>query len=247
MSTIFEWNQQEMYKLLDSCDSDDMLEYIWKYSEKNHQILESGCGLCRWVKFLSTRGYDITGLEFSQKTLEMVAQEWPDLKTVTGDVLCNPFKDDTFDLILSVGVVEHFEEGPNGPLKDLHRILKPGGVAIISTPCFNTLRKYKYKLKRVKNSKYAVWPVHGDFYEYRFTREELLKEIKDAGLEIVEYAPISHIDGVYHDLNPREIIMKFQGWEFRPTIVATSLNRLLTAFPYFHNHMMLVVARKPTR
>jgi len=44
-----------------------------------------------------------------------------------------PFEDEKFDVITASQVIEHLQE-PDGFLKEIYRVLKPGGYAIISTP-----------------------------------------------------------------------------------------------------------------
>ncbi len=95
------------------------------------------------MRFLNDRGYDITGIEFSGETVAMVNERWPDLDVVQGDCERSPFPDGTFDGALSFGVVEHWKEGPQAPLKDLLRVLKPGGKAYVTVPCFNAVRRIK--------------------------------------------------------------------------------------------------------
>jgi ubiquinone/menaquinone biosynthesis C-methylase UbiE len=40
-----------------------------------------------------------------------------------------------------MGVVEHFEQGPHAPLDEAYRLLKPGGLAFVSVPTVNIIRR----------------------------------------------------------------------------------------------------------
>jgi SAM-dependent methyltransferase len=55
---------------------------------------------------------------------------------VLGDAHSLPFKDETFDLVIANSVLEHFHE-PWNAISEIHRILKKGGVIILSTPFFH--------------------------------------------------------------------------------------------------------------
>ena len=63
------------------------------------------------------------------------------LRIEFGDILDIPYPDGYFDAYISMGVVEHFEGGPLPPLKEAHRVLKPGGLIFVSTPTVNVLRR----------------------------------------------------------------------------------------------------------
>ncbi len=55
------------------------------------------------------------------------------LRGVLGDVRTLPFEAESFDAIYSMGTVEHFAD-TEGALKELFRVLRPGGRAIIGVP-----------------------------------------------------------------------------------------------------------------
>jgi hypothetical protein len=46
----------------------------------------------------------------------------------------------------SFGVVEHWVDGPQAPLRDIFRVLKPGAKAFIAVPSFNSVRRLKRAL-----------------------------------------------------------------------------------------------------
>ena len=55
------------------------------------------------------------------------------LNGVQGDVRTLPFRDGSFDAIYSMGTVEHFDD-TDGALREIFRVLRPGGTAIIGVP-----------------------------------------------------------------------------------------------------------------
>jgi SAM-dependent methyltransferase len=236
------------------------------------KVLEAGCGLARYVEFLSKRGFDVIGIEASQDTVDMLRKLAPRLDVRQGDVRELPFEDGSMSGIISLGVVEHFFEGPRKPLKEMFRVLKPGHYAIITVPSYNCIRRFKHKLgiynvnpvKLLKESNtirklFGKCPIeksisakvpyqyrhqHGSdrFFEYLFTKPEFEKELKNAGYTVIESVPIAFMDGVYHEFG--KAFVSFKNWAFYPNFFGTILNRLLSSIPFFHNHMHLCVVRK---
>ena len=270
MSIVFDWTEAEMQSLLASCLRDETLPILERHFSAGSGLLESGCGSARWVRFLSDRGHHVVGLEYNASTVAMVNRVWPDLDVRVGDCARSPFPDDSFDGVLSLGVVEHWQEGPSKPLQDIFRVLKPGGKAFISVPCLNTIRRIKraiwwneitaapmalakallhrcpVRLLRLNPSHlFPVYPAWGTFFEYRMLPQAFEAEVKRIGFEIIEHVPLGHIDGVYHELNPCELLVSFQDWHFRSGSLARWLDSRLSRTPFAHCHMQAVVAVKP--
>jgi SAM-dependent methyltransferase len=259
-----------MEDLLATCNSDEVLPIINRTFKPGDRLIEAGCGAGRWVRFLTDAGYQMVGLEYSDLTVTMVNDVWPDLEVVQGDCQSSQFQDSSFDGALSFGVVEHWQEGPAAPLLDLFRILKPGGKAVITVPCNNKIRQIKQllyfneliefplallktfvrrqSLRPTRYSKarpFAVFPTYGNFFEYRMTPKEFAHELRFAGFEILEHIPTAHMDGIFHELNPFKILVKWDDWKFRPSRFASYLNQVLSKNPFLHPHMQAVVVQKP--
>jgi SAM-dependent methyltransferase len=269
-SIIFSWNKTDLQSLLETCETDGVFPYIQKYIPKTSYILESGCGSGRYVRYLQDRGWNIVGLEWSQETVQIINDVWPDLKIYQGDVANSLFEDETFDAVISLGVIEHFPEGPDLPLHDIYRILKPGGVALITVPCLNTIRKikraiwwnemieiprmvYRTYIKKTpislnrfnRHYKYSVSPAYG-FYEYHMTHPEFASEIENTGFEVLEHFDFGQIDGIYHELNLFNSFIKYRDHKFIAGRAAQKLCSILSQKPYFVSHLMGVLAKKTT-
>lgn len=270
MSVLFSWQESEMQALLGSCERDGAWPLIARYFPAGSRLLEAGCGAGRWVRFLEDRGYDVTGLEYNGETVEMVRKTWPDLDVVQGDCEASPFPEGSFDGVLSFGVVEHWPEGPQKPLRDLWRVLKPGGLALVTVPCFNAVRRVKRALwwdeitrapralaGRLLKGKpkplsrldrrhlFPVFPAWGEFFEYRMSPAAFRAEVEKAGFEVVAHEPLGGMDGIYHELNPFGLLVGFRNWTFSPGRVARFLDARLSRRPFLHAHLQAIVARKP--
>lgn len=228
-------------------------------------ILDAGCGLARFVRYLSQKGFKVVGIEWNRETVSMVNTLAPDLDVRWGDISQLPFKDNSMAGVISLGVVEHFAEGPEKPLEEMLRVLKPGAHGIITVPCVNAIRRVKYalriyglrrSLRRIRKKEameednpycrhqtsFRRWPVSGRFGEYRFTKRQFEKEITEVGFSLVESVPIALMDGIYHEFGPA--FVSFRNWRFYPNVLGKSLNYLLSQIPFFHNHMHLCVVKK---
>ena len=144
------------------------------------RVLEAGCGPAHFTLALHARGYRAVGLDWGAATLERVRARHPDLELHVGDVRGTPFADGSFDAVYSPGVCEHFPEGPDAVLADAFRVLRPGGVAFVSTPYLNALRRRRWAARRAGQ---------GDFHQYVFPAGTLTTALERVGFVDVTTHP----------------------------------------------------------
>lgn len=256
MSTEFRWNHNDFEAMYQSCKDDDAVRItIQNIPSKKSRILEAGSGSGRVVKYLYDMGYKkVEGIELNKAIVKQFNKMFPDLKVIQGDILDMPYKDESFNIIASYGVIEHFVPGLSEPLIALKRVLKKNGVLIVSVPSMNLLRTIQYgwdklqdKLKFWKISHrnkgiYYIHPQFGDYFEYRLTPKQFRAACIKAGFRIVGDHPIYQIDGLYHIFGNK--FVKYINYKFCPTSFGSWLNKIISKIPFVHNHMHLLVLRR---
>ena len=89
---------------------------------ENAKILDVGCGSGTLAHFWKEQGYNITGVDISAKSLGITRGKG--VYCVEGDVTKRlPFDDNTFDLVYSDGLLEHFVD-PEHVLEEIFRVTK---------------------------------------------------------------------------------------------------------------------------
>ncbi len=214
----------------------DFLESAFlRHLPRTGKILEAGCGLGKYVLALRVRGYDCEGVEWAEETVKTVTSLRPDLPVRRGDVTALQVPDGAYAAYISLGVIEHRREGPQPFLREAHRVLARGGVAIFTVPHFNTLRRLKHRLGCYRGNIEGL-----SFYQFAYGRRELSGYLKEAGFHIVEVAGFNSLKGMSDEL-------PLLGRLFRPAPVQWRMARLLKSVRMLEDHfghMILFVCRK---
>lgn len=180
------WNARRIEEEVGACSDRAIAKYFLDYLPKDAPILEAGCGLGAWVVYLSERSYDVFGVDDDLQLIERLKEWKPSLKVGWGDVRKLPYADNALGAVISLGVVEHFEEGCNDAMIEAHRVLRPGGLLFFSVPMNNLFRK---AFAHPMRSLYIKWrKAKGDsvhFAEYRYSRKEAEALLREYGFELI--------------------------------------------------------------
>jgi len=97
------------------------------------RILEIGTGTGTLLSRLRARGYDARGVDVNAGLLDEARRWYPDapVQQVQGTGL--PFADRAFDIVMSFDVFEHIPD-TDAHLREVRRVLRPGGSYLIQTP-----------------------------------------------------------------------------------------------------------------
>ena len=153
-------------------------------------ILDAGCGVARWPIYLRRAGYRLVGLEFSHEACRIAIANDPGLPIVRADVRRKPLKGASVDAVLSLGVVEHDEAGPDAAMQEIHRVLKPGGTLILAVPYNNWWRRLVLnRLQSAVTARRRRRDWHLGFAEYRFDAREVRDFVERAGFTLSSMHP----------------------------------------------------------
>jgi len=138
------------------------------------KVLDAGCGPGLYAEELVRRGAVVTAIDASEEQLRIARERLPATTDVRQAVLGEPlpFPDASFDLVICALVI-HYVADRAAAFSEFHRVLRPGGRAIVSTqhPTIDWLRKggSYFAVQQEED----VWKTsHGD-YRVRFWREPL--------------------------------------------------------------------------
>lgn len=95
-------------------------------------VLDVGCGNGRFLGYLSEAGIDCTGVELPGKAAERAARI-PGVRVLLGNLQTLGLPPQQFDAVTLWHVFEHLPE-PRAVLREIHRLLKSGGLLYLSLP-----------------------------------------------------------------------------------------------------------------
>lgn len=129
------------------------------------KILDVGCGTGANLEMLANFG-ESEGVDVSDDALEFCKAKG--LKVHKGLAEELPFADESFDVVTALDVVEHLDDDIGG-LKEMNRVMKKSGRALIFVPAFMWL-----------------WGVQDDIsnHRIRYTKKQIVERLERSGFEI---------------------------------------------------------------
>jgi len=199
------WERTSIDKELEEAKNDypKILSAITENSHKDSVVLEGGCGLGKFLFYLREKDYkNLIGVDLTDEPLQLIKQRDSLMDVRKGDVNNLPVVDNSVDLYLSMGVIEHFESGPGKALDEAFRVIKKNGILIVAVPYLNiyrgTIRKY-FTLPLLKLFKPSFRNKNRIFYQYYYSKRDLKKFIEVSGFETLSWFYYDH----YHSKDRR--------------------------------------------
>jgi ubiquinone/menaquinone biosynthesis C-methylase UbiE len=174
-------------------------------TDKNFKMADLGCGNGRLYELIKAKNIDYYGLDLSEDLIKIAKKNHPEAKFEVGSILETPYKDNFFDLTVSVATLHHIpsKENRQAALNEIYRITKPGGKVIITNWYFwdksKHLKAISKEALRILLGKseldfgdfFMPWKsVHGNTlvnrYFHAWRKSELVKGLKKAGFSDIK-------------------------------------------------------------
>ena len=173
------WRDADFKEHLKLTPIQTSFRYIIDNFSPPSNILEAGCGLGRWVIPLAEKGFNVTGIEIEQEAVDIINKNCSlsNANVIQGDIFNMPFSDKKYDIVISLGVLEHFEQFDlqKKAIQEHIRVLKDDGIMLITVPylsfirlCFHLpfTKLVTFVRKQKKKEEY--------FSEYRYSKKEFI-------------------------------------------------------------------------
>ncbi len=162
------------------------LEVVRRWT-KPGTLLDAGCSTGLFLDQARSAGYEVEGVEFSRASADFARSHFG-LSVTDGDIHAVSAAPGSFDTITMFDVIEHVPD-PMRDLAAIHRLLKPGGTFVVSTPNIDGIFP-RLSLKVAKALDY--WP-HPEppHHLYQFSVKTLSVMLEKAGFEAGE---VHHIN-----------------------------------------------------
>lgn len=114
--------------------------------QKVDKVLDAGYGGGTFILSLHQLAKEVHGIDtmpYPEKVLKILSRENVKAKLIVGSIFKTPYRENYFDRIVCVSVLEHFKGRElNKAVKEMYRILKPGGYLVIGFPVKNIVTDF---------------------------------------------------------------------------------------------------------
>lgn len=156
------------------------------------KMLEIGAGAGFFLKAAERAGWSVDGIEVSEAAVEF-ANKQLGLRVKLEEAETLTYPDNDFDVVVMFEVIEHLF-WPARVLHSVHRVLRPGGVLVISTPNYNALSRWA-----LGPSWAVLSPGEHLYYFTELTLRRMLEQSSFCNVEIIRSFPGF---GLFETMNP---------------------------------------------
>lgn len=148
-------------------------------------VLDVGCCSSRLPIALASRGFRTVGLDFNP-----YPYRHPNLWAVRGDAMRIPFATGTFGAVLAISMVEHIglghyadplaDTGDRSAVREIARVLRPGGRALITVPSGKALTDHWKRVYDSARLRELLVPLRTERVEYAVSTAGLWRPAPEA-------------------------------------------------------------------
>ena len=162
---------EKLYHFIKSIALKNKLNLINSLQTKKGKILDIGAGTGDFLLVAKNNGWQVTGVEPSQKAKEIAKGKGVSFVEQTSEL-----ENHSFDVITMWHVLEHVPD-LDAQIKELKRVLKPSGTLLVAVPNFKSFDANHY------GKFWAAFDVPIHFWHFSKTAIKLLFEKEEMKLE----------------------------------------------------------------
>lgn len=110
--------------------------YLWFLAQVprcGERLLDVSCGAGKFLHFARQAGFATYGIDFSRVALQQTQRSTAAPAVALSNAQYLPFADNSFDVVTNIGSLEHYFDPASG-VREMARVLRPGGVAVVLLP-----------------------------------------------------------------------------------------------------------------
>jgi SAM-dependent methyltransferase len=173
----------------------------------DRDVLEAGCGEGYGADLIADVAAHVIGLDYDELTVAHARACYPRVDVRHGNLAALPLPDTSVDVVVNFQVIEHLWDQPQF-VAECARVLRPGGVLLMSTP------------NRITFSPGRDTPVN-PFHIRELNAQELTELLVDGGFAVTS------MSGVFHGLGLTALDAKHGG-----SIINAQVERALADAPW---------------
>ena len=119
-----------------------------KCVNNSRRILDVGCGSGAYCKILANQGHVVIGVDYSEAVIRKAIEKLEGSRVSYGvaDVYSLPFKDNSFDVVYSIGLFQHLSEEEKA-VDEIKRVLRDEGLLVLITLNSFSIKAIYWKVK----------------------------------------------------------------------------------------------------
>ena len=160
----------------------DLLIHL-SHLQKGKKALELGCGTGVFSTYFSATGAELIPIDICDEMLDQVRRKLPSVPAKRDDAENLSFPDGSFDVVVGSSVLHHLDVEKS--LKEVWRVLKPGGILALAEP--NMMKPQVMIMKNVPWIKRAMGDSEDETAFFRWPLRTQLKKIGFINIQVTPF------------------------------------------------------------